>query len=177
MSKSPLIFSVFCPFSALVSTKYYNQSSKKPKASAKASPKIIPKQHAAMPFEQNKFIKLTIIIIRAACSIICPTEFGKILRFATKYPLKTEDAAIKGRDSGKILSEITVRLSPKMVVPIKLAPKIIIIADMPAIKKLSKSDVRSTFLQFCGLFFAISSAQRRVTAVQIPLVAKVDAKT
>ena len=99
------------------------------------------------------------------------------MRRAIKYPLKQEEIPINGSESGKIFSAGIVRLSDKRVFPIKLAPKSIINAVKQAIMRVSVIARRNIFLQFLSFSLAISSAQRRVTAVAIPLVAKVDAKT
>ena len=84
---------------------------------------------------------------------------------------------IKGSDNGKIFSAGIVRLSDKSLFPIKLAPVIIKIEVKNAITSVNKTALLNIFLQFLSFCLAISSAQRRVTAVEIPVVAKVDAKT
>ena len=120
--------------------------------SAAVSPKRTAPQAKASPLWANFFTSTTTISILIPCSNSWDTALGFARLLAIKYPLKTEEAPINGSDSGNILREITVRLSPKMVVPIKFAPKIIITDDITASKSVSRSELRKIFLQFFKIF-------------------------
>lgn len=84
---------------------------------------------------------------------------------------------IKGSAKGSALMDMAVRGSLSIVLAIKSAPKYNGIADKKAMATVRKIAVFKILRQLFLLPNANSSANNRVTAVEIPLVAKVDAKT
>ena len=97
------------------------------------------------------------------------------MRLAIKYPLKQEVIPINGRDSGRILSAGTARMSPKNRDAINSAPKNTVTTVAKAIIRVSSTERRIILAAPFLVPTASSSAMSRVTAVQIPLAAKVEA--
>ena len=99
------------------------------------------------------------------------------MRRAMKYPRRQEVTPIKGKESGKIFKDGIVLMSPKIVVPINFAPK----NSTETEKNAIMSDTSMARLKILRVPYLLpkakSSVTRRVTAVEVPLIAKVDAST
>jgi hypothetical protein len=99
------------------------------------------------------------------------------LRLAKKYPLRQEHTPIKGSPKQSVFIAKTERGSPTNLVPIKLLKVIIIAVVITAKNKDSPQEILSTFFAPVLSPKESLSVIIRVTAVEIPEVAKVDAKT
>ena len=161
--------------SFLVSRSHISQSIKNENISAALSPKITAAAHAPRPLVQNLPTSTTISIILTACSSNCETAFGVILRRAMKYPRRQDESPIKGSESGSILSAGTARISFKNRTAINSAPKNTVTTVTAAISRVISMARRSILSVPRFVPRANSSAASLVTAVLIPLVAKVAA--
>ena len=113
--------------------------------------------------------------ILTACSKIWVRALGVTLLSAMKYPLTQEETPIKGRENAIILRAGSALISPIIQREINLAPKNTRQRETIATIRVNSTERRKMrtvpFLEPK----ASSSVTRRVTAVLIPAVAKVEA--
>jgi len=145
--------------------------------SAVTSPITTAAQQRVRPLLMNFFNNTTTNNILTDCSKIWETAFGVALLLAMKYPLRHEVIPIKGSERGRNLIDIAALWSPSRLFAIKSDPKKRIIIEAKATKSVKIIDFLSILMVPFLLPKLNSSATRRVTAVLIPLEAKVAAKT
>lgn len=139
------------------------------------SPKITAVAAAAKPLLINRLTRSKTATILTVCSKICVRALGETRRSAIKYPLTQEEIPINGNENAIILSEGSALMSPMILREINSAPKYTSPIEIRAITRVSSTERRKIFR---APFFepsANSSVMSLVTAVLIPLVAKVDA--
>ena len=156
-----------------LSKKYKKVFNKNAKTSAITSAKIKDKQTASKEVISLIFKNITVAIILIVTSKI--PEIAYDFPIDAKYPLITEERAIKGRPTeiasiGIIETEFFRNLFATK------GDKIITkkLARSPSISP-NKRQVLNAFFAFCSLFFANSSETIQVQAVETPDVAKVTA--
>ena len=111
------------------------------------------------------------------CSKIWVKAFGVILLRAMKYPLMHEERPIKGSEKGKTFRAVTERISSSKYFAINSAPKKTVAEEINAIIKVISIDRLKILAAPFLLPMASSSAVSFVTAVTMPLEAKVETKT
>ncbi len=158
-----------------LSKKYKKVFNKNAKTSAITSAKIKDKQTASKEVISLIFKNITVAIILIVTSKIPEIAFLYDFPIDAKYPLITEERAIKGRPTeiasiGIIETEFFRNLFATK------GDKIITkkLARSPSISP-NKRQVLNAFFAFCSLFFANSSETIQVQAVETPDVAKVTA--
>lgn len=149
---------------------------KKPNASARISPPTTAAQQAEMPKCANFFTSKKIKTILKSCSAICVRAFGVTFLRAIKYPRMQEEIPINGRANGSSFKAVMERISSSKYFAINSAPKNTAAAEINAIIKVISTERLKILVAPFLLPTASSSAVSFVTAVTIPLEAKVDTK-